>query len=233
MLTIAEIFWAFLMYILGAFVAALGLVPAFYFVMWIKGMTAGITGILGVYWTCLAYTGGYFVFGLSLMLTVGCISILSCMRLKEGRYKIGQIETLKWFFLNALFMLVKVVFMDFLMLTPLCTLCYLMMGSKLGMGVQINSRYVWDLSLLEIGRGSVIGGNSIVIGHIFEHHRFVLSKVKIGKHVVVGLNAVIMPGVTIGDNSIIAAGAVVPKDTIVPPDSVFFSADKVVPKEHH
>lgn len=44
------------------------------------------------------------------------------------------------------------------------------------------------------------------------------KEIKIGNHVWIGTNAVILKGVTIGDNSIIAAGAVVTKD--VPKDSM-------------
>jgi acetyltransferase-like isoleucine patch superfamily enzyme len=40
----------------------------------------------------------------------------------------------------------------------------------------------------------------------------------IGKNVWIGSNATILPGVTIGDGSIVAAGAVVTKD--VPPNTV-------------
>ncbi len=42
--------------------------------------------------------------------------------------------------------------------------------------------------------------------------------VKIGNNVWIGMNAIILKGVTIGDNSVIAAGAVVTKD--VPPNTV-------------
>lgn len=38
------------------------------------------------------------------------------------------------------------------------------------------------------------------------------SPVVIGKNVWIGSNATILPGVTIGDNSVVAAGAVVTKD---------------------
>jgi acetyltransferase-like isoleucine patch superfamily enzyme len=48
-----------------------------------------------------------------------------------------------------------------------------------------------------------------------------LRKVKIGANVVVGLNSVIMPGVEIGDGAIVAAGVIVPKDTIILPRTVY------------
>ena len=37
------------------------------------------------------------------------------------------------------------------------------------------------------------------------------GKVKIGDYVYIGTNALIMPGVTIGDNSLVAAGSIVTK----------------------
>ncbi|MDE6764577.1 MAG: sugar O-acetyltransferase, partial [Oscillospiraceae bacterium] len=44
------------------------------------------------------------------------------------------------------------------------------------------------------------------------------APIKIGKHVWIGSNATILPGVTIGDWSVVAAGAVVNRD--VPPMTV-------------
>ena len=45
-----------------------------------------------------------------------------------------------------------------------------------------------------------------------------LARIKIGNNVHIGTNAIIMPGVTIGDNCVIACGAVVTKD--VPSNSI-------------
>ena len=43
------------------------------------------------------------------------------------------------------------IFGDFLLMTPFAALFYRLMGAKLGLNVQINSKYCADLSLLEIG----------------------------------------------------------------------------------
>jgi acetyltransferase-like isoleucine patch superfamily enzyme len=103
-----------------------------------------------------------------------------------------------------------------------------LMGAKLGLNVQINSKNVADHCLLEIGDHSVIGGNATVIGHSFEPKGLRLAKVKIGKNVIVGLNAVIMPGVVIGDGAVVAAGAVVPKGTVIEPRTIYFSAERQI-----
>lgn len=65
-----------------------------------------------------------------------------------------------------------------------------------------------------IGDYSTFGANAI-IGDRDDHQEIYASEPKtihIGSHVWVGMNAIIMKGVTIGDNSIVAAGALVTKD---------------------
>ena len=49
-----------------------------------------------------------------------------------------------------------------------------------------------------------------------------LRKVRIGKNVTIGSNAIIPPGCEIGDRAIIGAGAVLLKNTKVEPHSVWY-----------
>ena len=44
----------------------------------------------------------------------------------------------------------------------------------------------------------------------------------VGDHVFIGTNAVILKGCRIGERSVIAAGAVVLEDTVIPPDSLVY-----------
>ena len=141
--------------------------------------------------------------------------------MKEAEYPIASLGAAKWFLINALQTLVSITFTDCILLTPFASLFYRLMGAKLGRNVQINSKFCADISLLEIGDGSVIGGHATVIGHSFERDKLILKNVRIGRHVVVGLNAVILPGVEIGDGAIIAAGAVVPKNTRIASKAVY------------
>lgn len=46
----------------------------------------------------------------------------------------------------------------------------------------------------------------------YERSSIIAKPIKIGNRVWIGIAATVMPGVTVGDNSIIAAGAVVTKD---------------------
>ena len=89
------------------------------------------------------------------------------------------------------------------------------------MNVQINSKYCADLSLLEIGDNAVIGGHATVIAHAFESQELILKKVRIGRQAIIGLNAILLPGVEVGDRAIVGAGVFVPKDTVIAPGTTY------------
>lgn len=95
---------------------------------------------------------------------------------------------------------------------------------KLGKGVFINSGCCFqDQGGIEIGDGALIGQQVVIatLNHPLEaadRQSMLPQKVVIGKNVWVGAHATILPGVTIGDNSVIGAGAVVNRD--IPADCV-------------
>ena len=74
-----------------------------------------------------------------------------------------------------------------------------------------------------IGDGALIGHNVVLatLNHAAspkDRDSMIPAPIRIGKNVWVGANAVILPGVTIGDGAIVAAGAVVNRD--VPENTV-------------
>ncbi len=80
-----------------------------------------------------------------------------------------------------------------------------------------------DQGGIEIGDGCLIGQQVVIatLNHDLNPQRrgdMFPKPVKIGKNVWVGAHSTILPGVTVGDNAVIAAGAVVTKD--VPANTV-------------
>lgn len=76
---------------------------------------------------------------------------------------------------------------------------------------------------MTIGDGCQIGHNVVfaTLNHELAPERRKITRpapIVLGKNVWVGSNATVLPGVTIGDNAVIAAGAVVTKD--VAPDTI-------------
>ncbi|MFC4404918.1 acyltransferase [Gracilibacillus xinjiangensis] len=65
---------------------------------------------------------------------------------------------------------------------------------------------------IHVGRNSVIGYNSTILAHEYLVREYRLGDVVIGDEVMIGANSTILPGVTIGDGAIVAAGTVVHKD---------------------
>lgn len=89
---------------------------------------------------------------------------------------------------------------------------------RLGRNVFVNSGCCFqDHAGIEIGDGTLIGHQVVIatLNHATDPARradMIPKAVKIGKNVWIGAHATILPGVNIGDNAIVAAGAVVTKD---------------------
>ena len=93
------------------------------------------------------------------------------------------------------------------------------------------SCHIGCINRVEIGEYTTMGARTYITDHTHgtvepedlklpPRHRKLYSKgpVKIGKYVAIGEGCIILPGVTVGDHSVIGANAVVTKD--VPPYSV-------------
>lgn len=228
-----QLSFVLIMYGIGIGVIGLALLPGLLLCLKIWS----VTNSYGIEFRFLLLSFGivtsYFILGICLIFIVGLIRVLFGLGLKEGEYPLQSGGALKWAVTNSLMLVVWNVFGDFILLTPLVNIFYRLMGAKLGKNVQINSKFGADLSLLEIGDQSVIGGHATVIAHSVERGRLILKKVKIGKRVTIGLNSVILPGCQISDGAVIAAGAVLGKNTIVESRTVYVGVPAVPAKQRH
>ena len=221
LLTVIRVLLAVALYVIAALVIGLALFPAVLFCQVVWRSTEAGPAWQRILWLCLAVGAGYFVFGFALMFITGLLRWLLRLDLKEGEYPLASLGMLRWYITNALQFLVWTTFGDFLLMTPFAALFYRLMGAQLGLNVQINSKYCADLSLMEIGDNAVIGGHATVIGHSFESRGLVLKRVRIGRNAIVGLNAIVLPGVDVGDRAVIGAGVFVPKDTKIEPGTTY------------
>ncbi|GAA4274185.1 hypothetical protein GCM10022258_34810 [Aquimarina gracilis] len=99
------------------------------------------------------------------------------------------------------------------------------MGMKVGDNVQQLNEVTFDYShcwLIEIGNNVVFAPQVYLLAHDASTKRELgytkIAKIKIKDGTFIGARALIMPGVTIGENSIVAAGSVVVKS--VPPNTI-------------
>ncbi|WP_028592894.1 acyltransferase [Paenibacillus massiliensis] len=89
------------------------------------------------------------------------------------------------------------------------------------LGMQIGEHTAFGLMVMvdvffpekiKIGTNSVIGYNTTILAHEYLIQEYRLGEVIIGDGVLIGANTTILPGVTIGDGAVVAAGSIVHKD---------------------
>ena len=220
-LTVIRVTVALILYVVAAIVIGLALFPAVVFCQAVWHHTGDYLLWQRTLWVCLAVGVGYFIFGLGLMMLAALLRWVFRLDLQEGEYPLASLGMLRWYISNALQFLVWSICGDFLLMTPFAALFYRLMGAKLGLNVQINSKCCADLSLLEIGDHAVIGGHATVIAHSFESRGLILKRVRIGRGAIIGLNAIVLPGADIGERAVIGAGVFVPKDARIQPGTVY------------
>ncbi len=68
---------------------------------------------------------------------------------------------------------------------------------------------------ITVGENSIIGYNTTILAHEYLIKEYRIGDVIIGDEVLIGANATILPGISIGDGAVVSAGTLVNKD--VPP----------------
>ena len=99
-------------------------------------------------------------------------------------------------------------------------LFYQLLGAKIGRHVLIAGKIV-EPQMVEIGDNSIVGDTSLLMAHAMSQDKVILKRIVLGDFVTVGAHAIVMPGVRIGDRSIVAVGSVVPMDTVIPADELW------------
>ena len=90
------------------------------------------------------------------------------------------------------------------------------MGMKIGRNVTINSTAIADPSLITLGDGVTIGGSASVMAHYAQGGYLVIAPVHLGAGATIGLRAIIMGGVEVGDKAKVLAGSFVLPNTRIP-----------------
>lgn len=132
--------------------------------------------------------------------------------------------------------------------TNIWQFCVVLPGAKIGKNCNICSNCFIENDVVIGNNVTIKNGVSVYDGIVLEDNVFIgpnvafcndkyprskqypekFLKTVIKKGASIGSNATILPGIVIGENSMIAAGAVVLND--VPDSSVYYSKDKIIKK---
>ena len=171
--------------------------------------------------TGLALAASYFTYGLALLLVAPALNALLGGRLKPYRGPAVSLAVLRWYVHCTLTLVVRYSFLEFVTPSPFAQLYYRLMGMKIGRDVHINSTAIADPSLITLGDGVTIGGSASVMAHYAQGGYLILAPVRIGAGATIGLRAIVMGGVEIGDKAKVLAGSFVLPNTRIPPGELW------------
>jgi hypothetical protein len=197
------------------FSLAVSLWPGIYGTWWVYHATADVIAPLRFLILAATIAGGYIAFAFILIFVVPFCNFILPFRVKPFRGNWFSLESIPWYYHNALTQLVRYTVLDMFTPTPFNLLFYKMMGMKIGKGTFINTSNISDPGLIELGDYVTIGGSAHIFAHYAQKGFLIVSPVKIERGAMVGLKASIMGDVIIGENASVAAHELVlPKSRI-------------------
>jgi carbonic anhydrase/acetyltransferase-like protein (isoleucine patch superfamily) len=142
--------------------------------------------------------------------------LLKIFPLRPGSFTMLSTRAFYWKLITSITEMGGMFFLPFIPLF-LRPLFFGLFGAKIGKNVEIAGKLI-ELPLITIGEYAFIGGGVYITAHAIVHDRVLLKPVEIARKATIGIGAVIMPGVKVGENSVVAPGAVVTMDTDIPPN---------------
>jgi len=201
----------------------------------VESVILGVCGIctLGVHWNLYAldlFSGVMVFYGLVLFVT---LLVLSLMRrfwtLKSGVYTESRhpwqvyrfnlqgflcCANLGPFYLNG--------GVHIFLKKPL----YQLLGATIGRNIMVISGNLEDPDFVHLEDNVLIGNEAVLSPHVLTvgtdcETQLILGKIKIKRGALVGARAMILPSVTVGENSVVGAMSLVPAFTTIPPNEIW------------
>ena len=177
---------------------------------------AGVTSFWHYPLTGLALAASYFTYGLTLLLVAPALNLFLGGRLRPYRGSAVSLAALRWYVHCTLTLVVRYSFLEFVTPSPFAQLYYRLMGMKIGRHVTINSTAIADPSLIEMEDGVTIGGTASIMAHYAQGGYLVIAPVRLRAGATIGLRAIVMGGVEVGEKAKVLAGSFVLPNTRIP-----------------
>lgn len=145
--------------------------------------------------------------------------ILAIWPLRPGSYPWKEAHASYWKFFALTYMFGRGALLPFTpdLFKPLMTKLY---GAKIGKGVAMGG-FMNEPPFVSIGDYSIIGQYSVISPHAITSGKLILNHIIIGDRVTIGVGAVLMPGVEIGDDAMVMPNTFVPMNAKILPGEVW------------
>jgi hypothetical protein len=158
---------------------------------------------------------GVILFIVALIIVVPIVNAPFIPFVRSYRGPWFSIESMAWYYHNALTYLVRYTILDFITPSPLNIFFFRAMGMKIGKNVLINSSNISDPCLIVLEDNVTIGGSAFMMAHYGMKGFLIIDKLHMKKGAMVGLMAKILGGVTVGKKAVIGPNAMVLPKTII------------------
>lgn len=208
-------------YALACLVLGAAVAPALASFDFLSGYSVGQPALLKYFILGASAVASYLVYGFSLVFLSPTVTFLLRAYPKPWRGPYYSLEAIRWFIHNGATYVVRFTFLEFITPTPFSLMFYRMMGMKIGRGTTINTTWISDPAMIELGDKVTLGGSVTLIGHYGQGGYLVLAPTKIGDRVTIGIKATIMGGVTIGEDAKVLPMSVVLPKTVIPAGEIW------------
>jgi carbonic anhydrase/acetyltransferase-like protein (isoleucine patch superfamily) len=217
---ITQALMTMIVYGLYAVIIGVSLVPSVYLLG--RPLATFITSPLLVHALSLSLAAGaalflYFITGIVVMGLV--IRILS-LGIKPGSYPFASFTMLRWMAYSGVYHLAGMTILAYVPMSFMGIVFFRLMGARIGKNVQINTWFLNDAYLLEIGDNVMIGGKTDISCHTVENGKLILQRVRIGRDTQIGQRCYVSPGVEIGRRCVIGQYAFIRKNKRIPDSAV-------------
>jgi len=203
--------------VLLAYIISIGvsLTPGLYLFRYVSEQTASYSSLLQAFCAGLAIAGGFMAFILTLIVVVPILNAPALPFVRKYRGPWFSLESIPWFYHNALTYLVRYTVLDFITPTPLNIFFFRAMGMKIGKACMINTSNISDPALIRLGDYVTIGGSAYLMAHYGMKGYLIIDRLEIGSGANVGLAAKILGGVEIGRRATVAPNVTVFPKTVI------------------
>ncbi len=157
------------------------------------------------------------------VLISGAIIQLFNITYKEGTYEysVNNNMVFKWMLVYQLYTPIRKI-LDIVPMRHINKVYLRLLGLKIGENTLLGG-VIRDPCLTEIGDNVTMGGYAVVYCHIHNkaERTITFKKIKIGNNCIIGAGTIIMPGVIMEDNSILAAGGVTIKNSLLQKNKIY------------
>jgi hypothetical protein len=213
-------FFTSVTYFFYAAVLGASFFPSLYLVSSAWKATAPHDALFPLFLVALSCGVALILFFVSGVLIIGMVIRVLSAGIMPGSYSLSSFTMFRWLLYSGLYNLAGRMILDCIPMSFLLTVFFRLVGAKIGKNVQINTWFLNDAYLLEIGDNVIIGGKTDLSCHTFERGHLILNRIKIGSDSAIGQRCYISPGVTIGEKCVIGQYAFVRKNTELPPKTI-------------